>query len=131
MINRRQFQSKVFQLAIGARTSSLFSQDLKFTPTWPSLETHKVPSWFQDAKLGIFIHWGLYSVPAWATPTGELGKVSKEQWFTNNPYAEWYLNTLRITGSLTYKHHLETYGKRFRLLPLCRNVQQRKQEMGA
>jgi alpha-L-fucosidase len=112
MLNRRQFQSKAVQLTLGARATSLFAQG-KFAPTWPSLETHKVPAWFQDAKLGIFIHWGLYSVPAWATPTGELGKVSKEQWFANNPYAEWYLNTLRITDSPTYKHHIETYGKDF------------------
>jgi alpha-L-fucosidase len=113
MLSRRRFQSQVFQLSLAARASSLFAQDAKFTPTWPSLETHQVPAWFQDAKLGIFIHWGLYSVPAWATPSGELGKVSKDQWFANNPYAEWYLNTLRITDSPTYKHHVETYGKDF------------------
>ncbi len=113
MLNRRQFQSKLFQLSLAARATSLFAQDVKFAPTWPSLEAHKVPAWFQDAKLGIFIHWGLYSVPAWATPSGELGKVSKDQWFANNPYAEWYLNTLRITDSPTYKHHVETYGKAF------------------
>lgn len=34
-----------------------------FEPTWKSLKTHPLPKWFQDAKLGIFIHWGLYSVP--------------------------------------------------------------------
>lgn len=113
MLTRRQFQSKVCQLSLAARASSLFAQEPKFTPTWPSLEAHQVPAWFQDAKLGIFIHWGLYSVPAWATPSGELGKVSKDQWFAHNPYAEWYLNTLRITDSPTYKHHVETYGKDF------------------
>ena len=113
MINRRQFHSKIAQLTLGAAATPLFAADPKFTPTWPSLETHHVPAWFQDAKLGIFIHWGLYSVPAWAVPSGELGKVSKEQWFSNNPYAEWYLNTLRITDSPTYKHHLETWGKDF------------------
>ncbi len=37
----------------------------------------------------------------------------EDKWFTNNPYAEWYLNTLRITGSPTWKHHVETYGKNF------------------
>jgi alpha-L-fucosidase len=84
-----------------------------YQPTWDSLRAHSVPDWYQNAKFGIFIHWGLYSVPAWAPPTGELGKVDPAKWFTENPYAEWYLNTLRITGSPTWKHHVETYGKDF------------------
>jgi alpha-L-fucosidase len=94
-----------------ALARNLFAQT--YRPTWDSLETHKVPDWYQNAKLGIFIHWGLYSVPAWAPPSGELGKVDPAKWFTENPYAEWYLNTLRITGSPTWKHHVETYGKNF------------------
>lgn len=72
--------------------------------------SHSAPQWYKDAKLGIFIHWGAYSVPAWATPTGELGAVDDAVWFANNPYAEWYFNTYRIEGSPTRKHHLETYG---------------------
>jgi alpha-L-fucosidase len=113
MINRRQFNSGIVQLSLAAGARSMFAEGLKYGPTWPSLEAHKVPDWFQDAKLGIFIHWGIYSVPAWATPSGELGKVAKEKWFANNPYAEWYLNTLRIADSPTYKHHAEKYGKDF------------------
>jgi len=35
-----------------------------FTPIWNSLEGAQVPDWYQDAKFGIFIHWGVYSVPA-------------------------------------------------------------------
>lgn len=85
----------------------------KFEPNWESIRTHRLPEWFDDAKFGIFIHWGLYSVPAWATPVGELGKVDWKVWFRNNPYAEWYLNTLRIPDSPTRKHHEATYGKDF------------------
>jgi alpha-L-fucosidase len=84
-----------------------------FDATWESIRTHTVPDWYNDAKLGIFIHWGLYSVPAWAPPTGELGKIEWTKWFRENPYAEWYLNTLRIKDSPTYKHHVETYGANF------------------
>ena len=40
---------------------SLFSQKV-YTPDWESLDKRPVPSWFEDAKFGIFIHWGLYSV---------------------------------------------------------------------
>lgn len=85
----------------------------QFLPTMESVKEHEVPEWFHDAKFGIFIHWGLYSVPAWAPPTGELGKVDWNTWFTNNPYAEWYLNTMKIEGSPTWKHHRETYGADF------------------
>ncbi len=84
-----------------------------YIPTWSSLKEHNVPKWYDDAKLGIFIHWGPYSVPAWAPTTGELGEVPQGEWFENNPYAEWYLNSLRIKRSPTWKHHVEKYGKNF------------------
>ena len=84
-----------------------------YQPTAASLRTHTVPAWFEDAKFGIFIHWGLYSVPAWAPPTGELGKVDKAKWFHQNPYAEWYLNSIRLTDSPSYRHHAATYGANF------------------
>ncbi|HEY4898310.1 MAG TPA: alpha-L-fucosidase [Candidatus Nanopelagicaceae bacterium] len=69
-----------------------------------------IPKWFTDAKFGIFIHWGAYSVPAWAEPTGELGVVPEDQWFAHNPYAEWYFNTIRIEGSPAATHQKEIYG---------------------
>jgi alpha-L-fucosidase len=71
---------------------------------------HPTPAWFQDAKLGIFVHWGVYSVPAWAEPTGALGTIDDVEWFKHNPYAEWYYNTMRIEGSPAHQHHQEVYG---------------------
>jgi alpha-L-fucosidase len=68
------------------------------------------PEWYLDAKFGIFIHWGAYSVPAWAEPIGELGTIEGETWFAHNPYAEWYFNTIRIEGSPAWQHHQEIYG---------------------
>lgn len=35
-----------------------------FKDTWESLSAYQVPDWYQNAKFGIFIHWGVYSVPA-------------------------------------------------------------------
>lgn len=67
------------------------------------------PDWFTDAKLGVFVHWGPYSVPAWAEPVGELGTIG-EGWYAHNPYAEWYANTIRIPGSPAAAHHREVYG---------------------
>jgi len=85
----------------------------KFDPTWESVKTHKIPAWYEDCKLGIFIHWGLYSVPAFATPTVELGVVNNEEWFCNNPYAEWYYNSLNMGEGETFDYHNKTYGKDF------------------
>jgi len=76
-----------------------------------------VPDWFHDAKLGIFVHWGLYSVPGWAPHGADIDKqVAEKGWsamFANNPYAEWYLNTLRIGDTPTRRHHVATYGPNF------------------
>jgi alpha-L-fucosidase len=69
-----------------------------------------LPDWFQQAKLGIFIHWGAYSVPAWAEPIGALGTIPGERWFAHNPYAEWYYNTIRIEDSPAARHHQEVHG---------------------
>lgn len=61
-----------------------------FQATWDSLQRKETPKWFLDSKFGIFIHWGLYSIPA----------------FQN----EWYSRNMYIEGSVEYLHHIETYG---------------------
>ncbi len=106
--------------ALNAMSQIRDTPPAKYDPNWTSLERHPIPKWFEDAKLGIFIHWGLYSVPGWA-PTlqgspeeldwAQFGDLTR--WFKNNPYAEWYMNTMEIEDSPTYKHHLETYGANF------------------
>lgn len=85
----------------------------KYEPSWESLRQHPLPTWYDDAKFGIFIHWGVYSVPGWAPPTGELGKVDWNRWFIENPYAEWYQNSMKLKDSPTWRHHVATYGERF------------------
>ncbi|MCR1871773.1 alpha-L-fucosidase [Mammaliicoccus lentus] len=85
-----------------------------YIPEWSSLEKHQIPQWFDGAKLGIFIHWGLYSVPQWATQSGKFGEIEPEIHFQQNPYAEWYQNTLRIKGSSTYHYHKKKYGEDFK-----------------
>ncbi|MCA9884050.1 MAG: alpha-L-fucosidase [Anaerolineae bacterium] len=88
-----------------------------FQPTLGSVQQHVVPDWFHDAKLGIFIHWGLYSVPAWAPNAGDLSQVEHNQgwreWFKNNSYAEWYLNSLKFEDGATRIYHDKTYGPDF------------------
>jgi len=51
-----------------------------YEPNWESLDKRPTPEWFLDAKLGIFIHWGIYSVPAFTTP---------------DSYSEWYWNWIK------------------------------------
>jgi alpha-L-fucosidase len=87
-----------------------------FEPNLKSLKTHVVPDWYHDAKFGIFIHWSLSSVPAYAPcESGHIWKLLDHGgWpnlFKNTPYAEWYLNSLRIEGSPVYQYHMQKYGK--------------------
>lgn len=86
----------------------------QFTPDMESVKTHQVPQWYDDCKLGIFIHWGAYSVPAFAPPTCELGDIPiDESWFSNNPYSEWYMNSVRVGYGPSYEYHKKTYGEDF------------------
>ena len=75
-------------------------------PVYPE---QTVPEWYRDAKLGFFIHWGLYSVPAWAVEHGERF-VPTEDAYAWHQYAEWYGNTVRIAGSPSWERHQEVYG---------------------
>lgn len=81
--------------------------------TGPSLDVDYprvgVPDWYRDAKLGVFIHWGIYSVPAFAVVHGER-RVAPEDAYAQHEYAEWYANTVRIANSPTQRHHVATYG---------------------
>jgi len=87
---------------------------MTYTPNKNSVSRHEVPDWYHDAKLGIFIHWGLFSVPAFAVSGRDyIESKDKEDHYANNPYAEWYLNALRIPESPTQKFHKESYGKDF------------------
>ena len=61
-----------------------------FRPDWESLQKYEAPEWYQDAKFGVFIHWGAYSVPAFGN--------------------EWYPRNMYEPGFDAYKHHIATYG---------------------
>lgn len=107
---------------------------MRYEATPESVQKHPVPDWFHNAKLGLFIHWGLYSVPAWAPLAGELNleevmaKGDWAKWFANNPYAEWYLNSIQIKDSPSYQYHRQTYGESFSytdFAPLFKEASQR------
>ena len=69
-----------------------------YEPTWESLDTRPNPQWFEDAKFGIFIHWGVYSVPAWGP---------------RERYSEWYWHDMQNKNGETWQFHVETYGEDF------------------
>lgn len=81
-----------------------------YEATLESLNRHPLPDWYADAKLGIFIHWGLYSVPGWAPVKHRGHDFGSTDYIANDPYAEWYYNTMRIPGSPTEQYHIEHYG---------------------
>jgi alpha-L-fucosidase len=80
-----------------------------FAPSIESIATRQLPSWFDDAKFGIFIHWGLYSIPAFA-PLGASPDPNAPDMMRSNRYAEWYENTLKFSDSETASFHRAHYG---------------------
>jgi alpha-L-fucosidase len=83
--------------------------------TWEALAERRAPPWLSDAKLGILVCWGPWSVPAWAPPGAERPRAVQEEgwahWFTNNPQSEWYANSMLISGSPTHAHHRARWGR--------------------
>ena len=105
----------VFSLVVaslGGGAACLAAEARPFEPTEDSLSRHQVPAWFNDAKLGIFVHWGLYSVPGYAPREAREFRIEEagEQQKRLNPYAEWYYNSVRIKDSPTAEFHLNAYG---------------------
>ncbi|MGD0730673.1 MAG: alpha-L-fucosidase [Terracidiphilus sp.] len=84
-----------------------------YEATLESLNRHPLPEWHAGAKLGIFIHYGLYSVPGWAPLSHPSHDFESIDYIKDNPYAEWYLNVMRIPGSPTEAYHREHYGADF------------------
>ena len=84
---------------------------------WEALDHRPTPGWFQGAKFGIFIHWGLYSVPSWA-PVDALESLQDPVWLR---YAEWYWHSLTMGKGLpegapngaTWRFHQRVYGANF------------------
>lgn len=77
----------------------------KYEPTWESIDSRPIPEWYKDAKFGIFIHWGVYSVPAWSP------KGTYEEWY------QYWLQEKTLHGNGTYTgreipdYHALKYGE--------------------
>ena len=85
-------------IAVMVLTIGMYSHAQRVDATWESINQRGYPQWFQDAKLGIFVHWGLYSVPAYSSPDG---------------YAEWFYRGLMTGDSIrvsTMNNFSRTWG---------------------
>lgn len=87
-------------LALGSAGRCLAADEAHYEANWASLDTRACPDWYLDAKFGIFIHWGVYSVPSW----GVKGE-----------YAEWYWNRMadKKPGNPWWIFHKANYGENF------------------
>jgi alpha-L-fucosidase len=87
MFQKKYILRTVVLSVLGAGTLPLFGK--RFEPTWESLEQYECPQWFRDAKLGIFICWNPYTVPA---------------------QGDWYARHMYMQGHRQYKYHVKHYG---------------------
>jgi alpha-L-fucosidase len=89
----KQLRILLLSIMVALTFVSLRSQEI-FQPSWKSLSKYQCPEWFRDAKFGIFIHWGVYSVPAFGS-----------EWYPRHMYDDtinWGLNY--------YAYHVKNYG---------------------
>jgi alpha-L-fucosidase len=93
-----RIRTAILVLTLGAGAAA--PAQTRYEPTWDSLDKRPTPAWYLDAKFGIFIHWGVYSVPAWGAP---------------KQYAEWYWNHVMDakTDNVWRAFHDKTYGAGF------------------
>ena len=80
-----------------------------------ALRRRPVPTWWRDAKLGIFVHWTPASVPAYAPTDHEIGDLfasDRPDALAAAPYSEWYENSLRFPDSPVSAYHRQHYGDR-------------------
>ena len=78
-----------------------FTKVEKFEANWDSLSNYNVPEWFKDAKLGVFFHWGIYSVPAY-----------ENEWYPRLIYANKFRSPKEEERVSAYRsHHIRTWGE--------------------
>ncbi len=96
-------------IVIAALSCGLATAQKRYEDNWESIDSRPSPKWFTDAKFGIFIHWGTYAVPSFASPTANGGEA----------YSEWYWNQLKKGPAVkgqpnpTWEFHKKNFGENF------------------
>ena len=88
-------------LWMGIQSLSNVAAQGPYKATWESLDNHKMPQWYDSAKIGLSMHWGVYSVPAWAPREKGIS------------YAEWYGRRMKEEANPVFAYHKENYGATF------------------
>ncbi|MGP8243828.1 MAG: alpha-L-fucosidase [Bryobacteraceae bacterium] len=110
---RREFVKSLASAPLVFAAGRYARAQARYTADWNSLDRRPTPSWYTEAKFGVFIHWGVYAVPSYAPP-----RVKGE-----TPYAEWYWHSLTEgkkakapgdDGYHTWQFHRRVYGADFR-----------------
>jgi alpha-L-fucosidase len=81
--------------------------------TLDALNARPLPEWYDAAKFGIFIHWGMFAIPAFAPKGGSIGEVFRNDYdraVAMTPYTEWYWNAIRTPGTPSADFHAAHYG---------------------
>lgn len=85
----------LFLIASVLMLSTLGFSQKAYKPIWESIDSCRVPEWFEDAKIGSFIHWGLYSVPVYS-------RKKRDKVDIYDQYNKWYWNRWVIHSKQTY-----------------------------
>jgi hypothetical protein len=81
--------------SVNSNSNIVHNFNEKYEPSWDSLDSRPLPSWFDDAKFGIFIHWGVFSVPSF-----------NSEWFWINWKSMFYYNYIRKLFGLISFYYL-------------------------
>ncbi len=108
--------SRILSMFIGLALSTTWAgaQDKKYTADWESLDQRPVAGWFEDAKFGIFIHWGPYSVPSWSP------KGTYEEWYQTWFQSQSVFGNGKFTGQEIPEFHKKTYGEDFNYIDFAK-----------
>ncbi len=87
---------------LGGMLAPAFGQET-YEPEWDSLKNYSTPEWYEDAKIGFWVHWGVYSVPAFK------GDHAGE-WYGRWMYCKRGQSSRDNQGLATHNHHKKTYG---------------------
>lgn len=85
----------------------------RVTPDLESLNARPLPAWYDEAKFGVFIHWGMFAIPGFAARLGSISDAFKTDYdraVAMTPYTEWYANAIKVPGTPSAEFHKATYG---------------------
>jgi len=87
--------------------------DQTYAPTLESLNSRPPPTWYDEAKFGVFIHWGMFAIPGFAARLGSISDAFKTDYdraVAMTPYTEWYANAIKVPSTPSAEFHKTTFG---------------------